>query len=80
MKANNEYKGGHYVIFEFIGLYVRYLFFKITGGKRSIKYLSGEQNFPIISKKQRIFCLIVGVFCTISLICIVFLFISRPIG
>jgi len=57
-----EYQGGDHAIFAFLGLYIRFFIFKIFGQKKTIKYLSGEEKFPKISKKQRFFCIIVGLF------------------
>jgi uncharacterized membrane protein len=60
MERSGEYQGGFYVIIEFIGLYVRYFILKILHKNKTIKYLSGEENFSKINKKQRFYCLIVG--------------------
>ncbi|MDR2840575.1 MAG: hypothetical protein LBV75_04845 [Paludibacter sp.] len=61
MHRHNEYQGGHYTFIEFIGLYIRFVFFAILGKKKNTQYLSGEMEFPNINTKQRIHCLIVGI-------------------
>ena len=61
MSKIGEYKGGFYVIIEFVGLYVRYFIFQILQKGKSINYLSGEEELPKINKKQRFYCLIVGI-------------------
>ena len=60
MGRPGEYQGGFYAVIEFIGLYLRYLIFKILQKSKTIKYLSGEEEFPKINRKQRSYCLVVG--------------------
>lgn len=60
MNNKNEYQGGAYSVFMFIGLYLRFFILKILGKYKSIKYLSGEECYSAISKKQRFYCLVVG--------------------
>ena len=67
MKQAGEYQGGFYAILEFIGLYVRYFIFKISQKNKTIKYLSGEEEFPIINKKQRSYCIFVGLLFVFSI-------------
>ena len=77
MKNKNEYQGGVYAIFAFVGLYVRFFMLKIIGVNRTIKYLSGEEQYPKINTKQRFFCLIVGLISILIMIFLVFLLISN---
>jgi len=67
-----EYQGGAHALFAFLGLYVRFFIFKILGQKKSIEYLSGEEKFPKISKKQRFFCIVVGLFSFVMTITLIF--------
>jgi hypothetical protein len=67
-----EYQGGFYALLEFIGVYVRYFFLFLCQNRKGIQYLSGEENFPSINKKQRFFCLIVGIISIVSFIVFVF--------
>jgi len=62
MAKKGEYQGGFYAIILFLGVYVRYFIFKILQKNKSIKYLSGEENYPKLDEKQRFYCLIAGVF------------------
>jgi len=71
MKGHGEYQGGFYAIIEFVGLYIRYFILKISHKNKSIKYLSGEEDFPKINKKQRLYCLIVGLVFALFLISVV---------
>ena len=74
MTKPNEYQGGFYAILEFIGLYTRYFVFRILQNNKTIKYLSGEDDFPEIKKKQRFYCLFVGLFVLIFLLVIIVCF------
>ena len=60
MKTSNEYKGGLYALLEYVGLYIRYVWFKICCKKKTIEELAGEKDYPQIDLRQRILCLIVG--------------------
>lgn len=42
--GNKEYKGGGNVIFEYIGLYIRYFLCKCLRVHKDLKDLSGEAN------------------------------------
>lgn len=59
--SKNEYKGGFYVFFEFVGLYVRFFICKVFQINKSIVELSGEKDYPLIDKKERLKCLIIGI-------------------
>ncbi len=59
--------GGSYQIFEFVGLYVRYLVSKILRTGVTLTELSGEKDYPHIDKRQRIKCLIVGILTVVAL-------------
>ena len=74
----NEYKGRQYTIVEFIGLYIRYLIFKLLGNSKSIEYLSGEEDYPKINTRQRFYCLIVGLFFIFLLMIILLIFAIYP--
>ena len=74
MRGAGEYQGGFYAIIEFIGLYIRYFIFKISQKNKTIKYLSGEEEFPKINKRQRFYCLIVGLVSMLFLLSVVFYF------
>lgn len=67
-KVKDGEGGGSYQIFEFIGLYVRYIFYKILWRNVSLKELSGEKDYPHIDEHQRIKCLIVGILTVILLL------------
>jgi len=69
MASKGEYQGGHYAFVEFIGLYCRYFVFKISGINKSKTFLSGEENYPVINRMQRFYCLFVGLV-VIIVICV----------
>jgi|LSQX01.2.fsa_nt_gb hypothetical protein len=76
MAKTGEYQGGFYAIISFIGVYVRCFIFKIWRKNKSIKYLSGEENFPKLDKKQRYYSLIVGfIFILLVFSMVIYLFI-----
>jgi hypothetical protein len=77
MSKKNEYQGGAYAIFEFIGLYVRFYILKSLEINRSIKYLSGEEHFPKNNKKQQFFCLSVGILSMLIMIFLISLLILK---
>lgn len=60
MPKKDEYQGGFYAVISFIGVYIRYFILKICQQNKSIKYLSGEENFSKLDKRQRYYSLIVG--------------------
>ncbi len=72
---NDEYKGGFYVLFEFVGLYVRLLFCKIFKISKSKEELSGEKNYPVIDTKERFKCLIIGIVAVCATLSLVLLLI-----
>ncbi|OFY53596.1 MAG: hypothetical protein A2W93_02800 [Bacteroidetes bacterium GWF2_43_63] len=67
MAHNGEYQGGHYAIVEFIGLNCRYFVFKIAGSNKSKVFLSGEEHYPLINRRQRFYCLSVGLIVIIAI-------------
>ncbi|MCQ2276191.1 MAG: hypothetical protein MJZ87_04530 [Bacteroidales bacterium] len=66
-----EYKGGHYVFFEYIGLYIRYFLCKLFRHDKTLSELSGEKDYPNIDKRERIICLLVGIFAIAFLLLLV---------
>jgi hypothetical protein len=74
MRGPGEYQGGFYAIIEFIGLYVRYIVFKISQKNKTIKYLSGEEEYPKIDRKQRFYCLIIGLTAMLFLFSVIICF------
>jgi hypothetical protein len=77
MGRAGEYQGGFYVIIEFVGVYIRYFIFKILKKNKSVKYLSGEETFPKINKKQRFYSLTVGFIFMIFLFSMIIYLLSR---
>lgn len=75
MNKKSEYQGGGYALIEAFGAYIRYWFYVIIRKKKSLSYLSGEDQYPIIDKRQRFFCLIVGIFgiCSTIIFCMLLL-------
>lgn len=66
-----EYKGGLYVFFEYIGLYIRYFLCKLFRRDKTLSELSGEKDYPNIDKRERIICLVVGIIAIVLLFLIV---------
>ena len=65
-----EYKGGVYVLFEYIGLYIRFIFCKLFQSNKTLSELSGECNYPNIDKRERVKCLTVGII-TVALLTLI---------
>ena len=66
-----EYKGGFYVLFEYIGLYIRFILCKLFRCDKTLSELSGEKDYPNIDKRERITCLVVGIIAIILLFLLV---------
>ena len=66
-----EYKGGFYVLLEYLGLYIRFIFCKLFRCNKTLSELSGENDYPNINKRERLICLFVGIIAIILLILLV---------
>lgn len=68
-----EYKGGFYVLIEYIGLYIRFILCKLFRQDKTLSELSGEKDYPNIDKRERITCLVVGIIAIILLLLLIVL-------
>lgn len=60
------------IITPFLGLYTRYMFFKLIGKKKSKAYLSGDGN-PLKESEQYVFNVIVGTpILALIILCVVY--------